>query len=84
MEVVSQGVVILSGIAFTAPAGGIVTITTDIPIDTSLTANEDTEIAIYELPGGDCSDLTDLVEIDCDQDGGQVIDFNSIMAFCLL
>ncbi|MDX2248194.1 MAG: T9SS type A sorting domain-containing protein [Bacteroidia bacterium] len=67
--------------SFVAPASGYVDITTDIIIDTvNFIPNEDTEIAIYELPGGNCANPSTLVELDCDQDGGQVIQFNSIIA----
>ncbi|MGB1248106.1 MAG: fibronectin type III domain-containing protein, partial [Chitinophagales bacterium] len=34
------------------------------------TTLHDTHIAIYELPGGDCTDLTDLVELGCSEDEG--------------
>ncbi|NNC81955.1 MAG: T9SS type A sorting domain-containing protein [Flavobacteriales bacterium] len=55
---------------FTAPASGEVTVSTDLA-DTEL---HDTHIAIYELTG-DCSDLTSLVEIGCDEDGGDEAPF---------
>ncbi len=51
---------------FTAPASGEVTVSTDF-LGTEL---DDTHIAIYELAGGDCTDLTSLVEVGCDEDGG--------------
>lgn len=58
------------------PPSGNLTISTDIPVGGT---NDDTELALYRLPGGDCSDLSDLVPIDCDQDGGSVVDFNSVI-----
>lgn len=57
--------------SFVAPASGLINISTDI--DSSFVTNTDTEIALYELPGGDCTDPSDLVELDCDQDGGVVL-----------
>ncbi|MEZ4775799.1 MAG: T9SS type A sorting domain-containing protein [Bacteroidia bacterium] len=67
--------------SFVGPASGYVTVTTDILIDTlNFIPNFDTEVAIYELPGGNCNSPATLLEIDCDQDGGQLIDFNSIIA----
>lgn len=65
--------------SFTGPATGYVDITTDI--DSSFVTNDDTEIALYALPGGNCNVLTDLVEIDCSQDDGVAVGFgfNSII-----
>jgi hypothetical protein len=61
---------------FVAPDSGDVTVTTDIAGGT-LT---DTEIAIYDAPG-DCTDLTTFgADLDCDQDGGSVVNFNSIIS----
>lgn len=51
---------------FVAPESGVVTVTTDYP-DTEL---HDTHIAIYSLDGGDCNNLSTLVEVGCDEDGG--------------
>ena len=50
--------------SFVAPASGAVTISTDFA-NTSL---HDTHIAVYSLT--DCSDMTSLTEIGCDEDGG--------------
>ncbi|WP_274476463.1 T9SS type A sorting domain-containing protein [Mangrovimonas aestuarii] len=61
--------------SFVAPASGAVTISTDIE-GASL---QDTEIAVYETPV-DCSDLSTLVEIGCDQDGGSYYDWNSVLS----
>lgn len=65
--------------SFTGPATGFVNITTDI--DSSFVTNDDTEIALYALPGGNCNVLTDLVEIDCSQDDGVAVGlgYNSII-----
>ncbi|MEL6845690.1 MAG: hypothetical protein AAFP02_20995, partial [Bacteroidota bacterium] len=60
---------------FTAPLSGVVRISTDHSIG-DLT---DTEMAVYRLPGGDCSQITDLQAIACDQDGGNLVDFNSLL-----
>lgn len=54
--------------SFVAPASGIVTVSTDYAIG----SNDDTEIALYDLTGGNCADLSGLAELDCDQDGGSV------------
>ena len=63
--------------SFVAPASGEVIITTDIA-GATLT---DTEIALYDSTGVNCSDLSTLgAEIGCDQDGGTTINFNSILA----
>jgi hypothetical protein len=60
---------------FTAPASGNVIVTTDIAGGTL----DDTEIAVYEAPG-DCSDASTMgTELGCDQDGGDVVNFNSIV-----
>ncbi|MEO0473178.1 MAG: hypothetical protein AAF206_26425, partial [Bacteroidota bacterium] len=53
---------------FAGPASGLVSVSTDFAIGT----NTDTEIALYALPAGNCNDLTDLIEIACDQDGGNL------------
>lgn len=63
--------------SFIAPISGLISIASDI--DVAGVSNTDTEIALYELPGGDCTDLSDLVELDCDQDGGQGIGFNAVL-----
>ena len=52
---------------FTAPESGNATVTTDFE-DNEL---HDTHIAIYELTGT-CDDLTTLVQVGCDEDGGTV------------
>ena len=51
--------------SFSAPVSGLVTITTHTGLTGSL---ENTSIALYELPGGDCTDLADLAEVDCNDD----------------
>lgn len=61
--------------SFVAPPSGIVSISTDFAIGTLV----DTEIAVYALPGGDCNDMIDLVEIACDQDGGSTVMLNSFI-----
>jgi hypothetical protein len=60
---------------FVAPSTGVVRISTDYNIGT----NDDTQIALYALPGGNCNNLSDLLPIACDQDGGTVVTFNSII-----
>ncbi|QTY27996.1 fibronectin type III domain-containing protein [Flavobacterium sp. CS20] len=60
---------------FVAPASGEVEVSTDIA-GATLT---DTEIAVYDAPT-DCADPTTMgAELGCDQDGGTVIGFNSIV-----
>ena len=62
--------------SFVAPVSGEVSVTTDIPGGT-LT---DTEIAVYAASGVTCSDLSTLGNaIGCDQDGGIIVNFNSIV-----
>lgn len=61
--------------SFVAPPSGIVSVSTDFAVG-SLT---DTEIAVFELAGADCSDLSNLTQIACDQDGGNTVDFNSFI-----
>ncbi|MFK7926069.1 MAG: T9SS type A sorting domain-containing protein [Bacteroidia bacterium] len=61
--------------SFVAPPSGLVSVSTDIAIGT-LT---DTEIAVYALPSGDCNNLNDLLELSCDQDGGNTVAFNSFI-----
>ncbi|MEO0471049.1 MAG: T9SS type A sorting domain-containing protein [Bacteroidota bacterium] len=61
--------------SFVAPTSGLVNVSTDFAIG----SNDDTEIAVYDLPGGDCTNPFDLVEIACDQDGGTVVGFNSVL-----
>ncbi|MEZ4827540.1 MAG: PPC domain-containing protein [Bacteroidia bacterium] len=61
--------------SFVAPASGFVSLSTDFLIGT----NGDTEIALYELPGGNCANPSSLVELACDQDGGNIVDFNSVI-----
>ncbi|MEM9984698.1 MAG: hypothetical protein AAF804_06330, partial [Bacteroidota bacterium] len=56
--------------SFVAPASGKVRISTDIDVSGT---NNDTELALYSLTNNDCSDLNNLVELDCDQDGGTVV-----------
>lgn len=50
---------------FAAPASGLVQVTTDVA---TVGTNDDTEIALYALPNGDCTDFTDLIEVGCHQD----------------
>ncbi|MEL6673344.1 MAG: choice-of-anchor Q domain-containing protein [Bacteroidota bacterium] len=50
---------------FKAPNSGVVEITTDL---TLVGTNNDTEIALYSLPGGDCNNLGSLMELACHQD----------------
>lgn len=50
---------------FTAPESGFVTIRTDRNVNGS---NTDTEMGLYTLTGEDCSDLSQLVLVDCNQD----------------
>ena len=60
---------------FVAPAGGEVTVTTDITGGTF----DDTEVAVYEAPS-DCSDASTLgAQVGCDQDGGEDVNFNSVV-----
>lgn len=60
---------------FTAPASGEVQVSTDIAGATLM----DTEIAVYESPT-DCTDPTTVgAQLGCDQDGGNIIIFNSIV-----
>ena len=60
---------------FEAPLSGEVTVTTDIENSTLI----DSEIAVYEAPT-DCSDLSTLGSIlGCDQDGGDSVNFNSVL-----
>lgn len=60
---------------FVAPAGGNVTVTTDITGGTFT----DTEVAVYEAPS-DCSDASTLVtQVGCDQDGGTDVNYNSVV-----
>ena len=61
--------------SFVAPANGRVLITTDIEPAT----NRDTQIAVYAAPS-DCADLSTLgAVLGCDQDGGEIIVYNSIL-----
>ena len=60
---------------FVAPASGEVQVSTDIAGGT-LT---DTEISVFEGPS-DCNDVSTLgSELGCDQDGGTVVAYNSIL-----
>ncbi len=59
--------------SFEAPSSGEVTLTTDIePNDLS-----DTQLAVYTV--GDCTDMTSLTEIACDEDGGEIIGLSSVV-----
>ena len=51
--------------SFVAPPSGMAVVTTETGLRGSLF---DSSIGLYGLPGGDCTDLTDLVEIDCNDD----------------
>ncbi len=62
--------------SFEGTNSGAASISTDID---SMATNDDTEIAVYALPGGNCSDLFDLVELACSQDNGSVLPFNSFI-----
>lgn len=53
--------------SFVAPAEGRVSITTMSEV---LGSNNDTEIALYELMGDDCTQMDSLVELGCSQDLG--------------
>ena len=64
--------------SFVAPASGFVTISTDF--DSAFVTNDDTEIALYTLNDPSCATVDSLVEVACDQDGGTVIPFASIIA----
>lgn len=62
--------------SFVAPGSGEVTVSTDIAGGT-LT---DTEIAVYAGAGVTCGDLATLgAALGCDQDGGTVVNYNSIL-----
>ncbi|MEM7372414.1 MAG: T9SS type A sorting domain-containing protein [Bacteroidota bacterium] len=63
--------------SFVGPASGLITISTDILVQG--VENDDTEIALYELGGGNCANLGDLIEVACDQDAGQVVGSNGIL-----
>ena len=58
--------------SFVAPSSGDIVLSTDIPLSSS---HDDTEMALYELPGGNCGDLSDLLLLDCDQNSGSVVNF---------
>ncbi|MBF8151428.1 choice-of-anchor J domain-containing protein [Winogradskyella sp. F6397] len=61
---------------FVAPASGEVQVSTDIAGGT----HTDTEIAVYEAPT-DCADATTIgAELGCDQDGGVVGNFLSVLS----
>ena len=63
----------------TAPASGFIDIRTDEFVEGTL---EDTEMALYTLSGGDCSDLSQLVLVDCNQDrevGDSDLFFNAVL-----
>lgn len=62
--------------SFVGPGTGAASITTDID---SMGSNDDTEIAIYSLPGGNCANLSDLVLLECSQDNGAVFPFNGFI-----
>lgn len=60
---------------FTAPLSGVVSISTDHAIGDL----NDTELAVYRLPGGDCTQITNLQAVACDQDGGSTVNFNALL-----
>ncbi len=60
---------------FVGPASGLVQISTNFPIGSM----SDSQISLYTLPGGDCSDLTDLTEIACNQDAS-LFNFNATIS----
>jgi len=65
--------------SFTGPASGVVSINTDF----SGSEMQDTQLALYELPTGDCSDLFTLVEIACNEDAAPVpvnTQYNAVLA----
>ncbi|MGB1206141.1 MAG: T9SS type A sorting domain-containing protein [Chitinophagales bacterium] len=64
--------------SFEAPESGSVIVSTDYPADLT-----DTQIALYEL-AIDCSDLSSLTQIACDEDGGTIVNFNSVMGYAAL
>ena len=51
--------------SFQAPASGNATITTETAIIGNI---DDSAIGLYALPGGDCTDLSDLDSLDCNDD----------------
>ena len=59
--------------SFTAASLGDVTITTNTAVTGTLT---NTEIALYTLPGGNCSNLASLQEVECNQD----VDPNNLLS----
>lgn len=59
---------------FVGPPSGYSSIKTDRDV---LGTNEDTEIAIYTLPVGNCEDLSNLELVECDQDNGRGVEFNA-------
>ncbi len=61
--------------SFEAPTSGNVLISTDYDGVT----NTDTQLTLLELTGTDCTDLSALTELACDEDGGDVVNFNSII-----
>ncbi|MDX2286450.1 MAG: T9SS type A sorting domain-containing protein [Bacteroidia bacterium] len=63
--------------SFVAPASGFVNVTTDINV-AGLTL-DDTHIAVYSLAAS-CAGLDSLVELDCDDDGGTTVNFNSVIS----
>ena len=57
--------------SFVAPASGFVTVNTDF-----VTGNDDTQLTLYEMTAGDCSNPT-LLELGCSDDDGAI---NGLMA----
>lgn len=58
--------------SFVAPGSGVVTVSTDFAGGT----NDDTQLVVYS---GDCNDVSTLMAVGCDDDGGTVESFNSIV-----
>lgn len=61
---------------FAAPASGVVEVSTDFMINDP-SPNTDTEVALFAVPGGDCSVFTDFVELGCSQDFAGNLTYNS-------
>lgn len=59
---------------FLGPASGYVTISTDIDVGGT---NPDTEIALYTAANPNCPDMSELIPITCNQDGGTNLRFAS-------
>jgi len=62
--------------SFIAPSSGFISINTDF----AGSGLQDTQLALYELPNGDCTNLSDLVEIACNDDAFPVPVFTNFNA----